>query len=85
MVIVFDGKPPIERTMLDRSTWRATQHSQQMDTLEVVNLPSREWVALSLMDTLSLEDTHKLTECDRVWLRGYFPDGTRFNERVPFA
>ncbi len=85
LVIVFDGKPPLERTMLDRSTWRATQQFKQMDTLEVVNLPSREWVALSLMDNLSQEDTHKLTECDRVWLRGYFPDGTQFNKRVPFA
>ncbi len=85
VVIVFDGKHHIERTMLDRTTWRdPTKNLQTMDQLEVVNLPSREWVTLSLRFTNSMEDARKLAECDKAWFRGYFPDGRRFNERIPF-
>jgi hypothetical protein len=74
--------------MEDRSTWRRSDiqwGGGQMDNLEVVNLPSREWVTLSLVQDLYLEDARKLTQCDNAWLRGYFPDGTRFNERIPFG
>jgi hypothetical protein len=85
VVIAFDGNTSFERTLLDRSTWRGATASRQMDRLEVVNLPSREWITLSLMDELHLEDARKLTECDGAWLRGYFPDGRRFSQRVPFA
>jgi hypothetical protein len=51
---------------------------------EFVNLPSREWIPLSLFGPIGLEDARKLTRCDKVWLRGYLPDDTRFNERIPF-
>jgi hypothetical protein len=76
VVLAFDGTLPMEKTMLDQSTRVA---------LEVVDLPSREWVSLSLVVELALNEVRYLTECDKAWLRGYFPDGRRFNERVPFA
>jgi hypothetical protein len=76
VVIAFDVTPPLELTMEDRSTGRP---------LEAVDLPSKESVELSLIDSLSLEDARKLTECDRAWLRGKFPNGGRFSQRVPFA
>lgn len=85
VVVAFEGRHPMEKTMLDPSAVRnTTQPMPMMDTLEVVNLPSREWVTFSLMTNLEVEEVRNLTECDRVWLRGYFPDGRRFNERVPF-
>jgi len=74
VVVAFEGRSPMAKTMSDRS----------MGTLEVVNLPSREWVTFLLVGELELEEARNLTECDRAWLRGYFPDGSRFNERVPF-
>jgi hypothetical protein len=88
VVVAFQGKHTVELTMEDRSTWRRSDiqwGGGQMDNLEVVNLPSREWVTLSLVQDLYLEDARKLTQCDNAWLRGYFPDGTRFNERIPFG
>jgi hypothetical protein len=85
VVVVFEGRATVEQKMLDRSTWRPSSRSRQMDYLEVVNLPSREWVSLSLLGEIALEDARKLTECDKAWLRGYLPDDTRFNERIPFA
>jgi hypothetical protein len=56
-----------------------------MAELELVNLPSREWVALSVIDDLSHEEARKLTECPRVWLRGYYPGKRHFSKQVPFA
>jgi hypothetical protein len=86
VLVVFEGRSTVEQKMLDRSTWRLpTTGQRQMDYLEMVNLPSREWVSLSLLGDIGLEDARKLTRCDSAWLRGYFPDGRRFNERVPFA
>jgi hypothetical protein len=88
VVLGFEGRSStVELQMLDRSTWRppTIRSSQTMDQLEVVNLPSREWVPLSLLGEIGLEDARKLTSCDRAWLRGYFPDGRRFSERIPFA
>jgi hypothetical protein len=88
VVVAFEGKSPFERKMLDMSTWQPSQPSQyhlSVDTLEVVNLPSREWVTLSLRCSLPPAEAVKLASCDRAWLRGYFPDGSRFNQRIPFA
>ena len=86
VVVVFEGRSTVELKMLDRSTWRLpTTGQRQMDYLEDVNLPSREWVRLSLLGEIGLEDSRKLTSCDKAWLRGYLPDDSRFNERVPFA
>jgi hypothetical protein len=85
VVIVFDGDPPLEKMMQDRSTWQAGPNARPMAGLEFVNLPSKEWVALSLIGDLSHEEVRKLTGCDRAWLRGHFPDGRRFSQRVPFA
>jgi hypothetical protein len=86
VVVAFERKRPMEKTLLDKSTQRnTTQLLQTTDTLEAVNLPSREWITFSLVGDLELEEARKLTECDRAWLRGYFPGGRRFNKRVPFA
>jgi hypothetical protein len=41
-------------------------------------------VQLSIVGEIKLADVRKLTSCDTAWLRGYFPDGKRFNERIPF-
>jgi len=87
VVVVFEGRSTVKLKMLDRSTWRPSPATGQrhMDYLEVVNLPSREWVPLSLVGEIGLEDARKLTSCDKAWLRGYLPDDTRCNEPVPFA
>jgi hypothetical protein len=85
VVIAFGGGSSFERKMLDRSTWSPSKYRPTMETLEVVNLPSREWVTLSPMGELPPKDADKLKECNRARLRGSFPDGRRFNERVPFA
>jgi hypothetical protein len=87
VVVVFEGRSTVELKVRDRSTWRPypSTGQRQMDYLEDMNLPSREWVPLSLMGDIGLEDSRKLTSCDKAWLRGYLPDDTRFNERVPFA
>jgi hypothetical protein len=85
VVIVFDGDPPLEKTMQDRSIWQVGPNARPMAELEFVNLPSREWVALSLIGSLSHEEARKLTECHGVWLRGYYPGKIRFCQQVPFA
>jgi hypothetical protein len=87
VVVVFEGRSTVELKMLDRSTWRPSSATgqRQMDYLEDMNLPSREWVRLSLLGEIGLEASRKLTSCDKAWLRGYLPDDSRFNERVPFA
>jgi hypothetical protein len=84
VVLAFDGDPPLEQSLLDRSTWRSSNHMTHMDELEVVNLPSREWVTLSLTAIIAPKEAQILAKCDRAWLRGYFPDGSRFDARVPF-
>jgi len=76
VVISFEAKAPFKRAMKLRGT---------PDMLEVVDLPSKESVTLSLIDALSLEDARKLTRCNRARLRGTFPDGGKFSERVPFT
>jgi len=86
VVVVFEGRGvSVEQKMLDRSTWRSSSATgqRQMDYLEDVNLPSREWIHLSLLGEIGLEDARKLTRCDKAWLRGYYPDGRLFSERVP--
>lgn len=85
VVLIFDGNPPLVTRMLDRSTWRPNSVSKPMDELEVVNLPSREWVGLSLMGQILHQEVPKLAECDKAWLRGYYPSGKLFSQRVPFA
>lgn len=90
VVLAFDASPPLEKVMKDRSTWRTETISgvnlgSRVDELEVVNLPSREWVTLSLMVRILPNEARMLTTCERAWLRGYFPDGSRFSARVPFA
>lgn len=82
--VVFEGRDTVELKMRDRSTWRhSSLLGSQMDYLENVNLPSREWIQLSLVGEIELEDARKLTCCDEAWLRGYYPDGRLFSERVP--
>lgn len=84
VVLAFDGSPPLEKILWDKTTWRPPPQLKQMDQLEVVNLPSREWVALSLTASIPPEEAGVLAKCDRAWLRGYFPDGRKFDARVPF-
>lgn len=55
-----------------------------MDELEVANLPSKEWVTLSLTASIDPKEAQMLEKCDRAWLRGYFPDGSRFDAHVTF-
>src|SRR5829696_2061291 len=65
VVLVFEGRDTVEMKMRDRSTWRSspTTGQRRMDYLEVVNLPSREWVPLSLLREIELEEARKLTRC----------------------
>jgi hypothetical protein len=84
VVVVFEGRDTVELKMHDRSTWQPSQATgRQMDYLEDVNLPSREWIHLSLLGEIQLEDARKLTRCDKAWLRGYYPDDRLFSEPVP--
>lgn len=85
LTVTFGKVERIYQKMLDRSTWQpATAGSRQMDYLEVVNLPSREWVSLSLMGNIEFCDAKKLECCDSAWLCGYFPDGAFFSAQIPF-
>jgi len=86
VVVVFEGRGvSVEQKMLDRSTRHPSSATgqRQMAYLEDVNLSSREWIHLSLLGEIGLEDARKLTRCDKAWLRGYYPDGRLFSERVP--
>jgi hypothetical protein len=83
VVLAFDGDPPLEQTLKDRSTWRQESHSIRMDELETVPLPSREWIVLNLETVIDAKEARSLATCERAWLRGYYPDGRLFSERVP--
>jgi hypothetical protein len=77
VVLAFDGDPPLEAAMKDRSTRREVYRSIHMDELEAVDLPSREWIVLDL------EAVQLLATSKQAWLRGYYPDNRLFSERVP--
>jgi hypothetical protein len=83
VVLVFDGSPPLESSMKDRSTRRDTASGIRMDELEKVNLPSREWIVLSLEAIIDAKDAQSLATSKQAWLRGCYPDGRLFSERVP--
>ena len=68
VVLALDGSPPLEKPMLDRSTWRHTAKHENMDELEIVNLPSREWITLSLITSIDPQEAQMLAKCDRAWL-----------------
>jgi hypothetical protein len=83
VVLAFDGDPPLEQPLKDRRTRREEFHTIRTDELEVVNLPSREWITLDLQATIDTEDAQSLATSKQAWLRGYYPDGRLFSERVP--
>ena len=83
VVLVFDGSPPLETPMDDRSTRRQEYGGLRMDKLETVPLPSREWIVLSLEANIDAKDAQLLATSKQAWLRGYYPDGRLFSERVP--
>jgi hypothetical protein len=83
VVLAFDGDPPLENPVKDRSTRREEFHTILMDELEAVNLPSREWIVLNLESVIDAKDARSLVTSQQAWLRGYYPDGRRFSERVP--
>jgi len=83
VVLVFDGNPPLEKPVKDRSTRRNVNHSIRMDELEAVNLPSREWITLDLEVVIDAKEAQMLARCQQAWLRGYYPDDRLFSEQVP--
>ena len=83
VVLVFDGEPPLEQPLKDRSTRREGYGGIRMDELEAVDLPSREWIVLDLEAVIDAKDAQSLATCERAWLRGYYPDGRLFSEWVP--
>jgi hypothetical protein len=84
VVLAFDGNPPLEKVPKDRSTLRTTAHSGvRMGDLEAVNLPSREWITLDLGAIIDAKEGQLLATSKRAWLRGCYPDGRLFSERVP--
>jgi hypothetical protein len=82
--VVFEGEETVECIMKDRATWRSHSAST-MDELEVVNLPSREWVTYNLTSNMGLENAAKLTRATQGHFQGYFPDGRLYRKRVPLV
>lgn len=50
---------------------------------EIINLPSREWVNLTISGRVTGEEAQTLSDCRQARLRGYYPSGRAFVEDVP--
>jgi hypothetical protein len=65
---------------------RATGTSLERHRLDVINLPSREWLSLeiggSFHDSVSQEQILAFSEIDGAEFRGYFPDGREFRRKL---
>ncbi len=53
------------------------------ERVEVLNLPSREWLSLNLHGSIASEDARDIAECRRVMLVGRFPTGRTFEKEIP--
>jgi hypothetical protein len=53
------------------------------EATEVINLPSREWVNLTISGGATGQDAQKLPDCRRARLRGYYPSGRAFEQDIP--
>ena len=83
IAVVFhlrDGRRMV-REPHDQSTQCDVGGQIAMDPLEVVNLPSHEWVSLELFGTISA-DMELLVEAHRVEFRGYLPTGRVFKREI---
>jgi hypothetical protein len=65
---------------------RVTGASPERHRLDVLNLPSREWLSLeiggSFHDSVSQEQILAFSEIDGAEFRGYFPDGREFRRKL---
>lgn len=52
------------------------------EEVEVLNLPSRRWVCVSLYGYFEVEEARKLSNFERADLVGYFPDDRKFRQRI---
>lgn len=83
VAIVFhlsDGRRMV-RTSPDLSTRRQVEEGTVTEPLEVINLPSRQWVSLDLFGTISA-DMEFLAQAERAEFRGYFPTGRVFRREI---
>jgi len=65
---------------------RAPGTSPERHRLDVINLPSREWLSLEIgggfHDSVSQEQILAFSEIDGAEFRGYFPDGREFRRKL---
>lgn len=83
VAVVFhlsDGRRMV-RMSPDLNTQRNVEGGTVIDPLEVINLPSRQWVSLELFGTISA-DMELLTQAERAEFRGYFPTGRVFRRSI---
>ncbi len=53
------------------------------EPVEVINLPSREWIRLDLFGEVGAAKMSELANCDTVEFRGRFPNGKEFVKPIP--
>ena len=83
LALVFhlrDGRRMV-RELYDLSNQRKVDGQTVTDPLEVVNLPSREWVSLELFGTISA-DMELLADAEKAEFRGYLPTGLVFRHEI---
>jgi len=86
IAIVFQGQdgtrvesiPHDQKTRRRESPHSGSDPVEVTDAVEVINLPSRQWVHYELCDTLDYKDARKLDKCETIEFRGYFPDRRPF-------
>lgn len=66
----------------DSSATRVRGGITTSERVEVLNLPSRKWLSLSLHGIIGEEDARNMQNCKRVMLVGYFPTGRAFEKQI---
>lgn len=77
-----DGRKTTDRPW-DSSKARVQSGITTSERVEVLNLPSREWLSLSLHGNIDGEDAREIPQCRRVMLVGHYPTGRTFEQKIP--
>lgn len=63
------------------SNWEGAAHPETSE-MDVVDLPQKQWVALTLSIALAPEEFKAARESEEIWFIGTFPDGKLHQELI---
>jgi hypothetical protein len=81
VVFYGNGGRHIRAPAFDAATFQV-HRAAPYDRIEVIPLPSREWVSLDVRGSLLEQDKDALPECHRAEFVGYFPTGREFRKEI---